>query len=197
MTKMLAATTHLGSENSETTMEQYIFKKRVDGVNIINLKMTWEKMLLAARAIAGKSIITLFDFFWDVLSSQFFSAFAAIENPADVFVVSSRPYGQRAVLKFARYIGSTPIAGRFTPGKTYTFYLKFTRNVCISLVKLCSSSNPILDLCKIVRLILFLFPPSELRCIHQSDPGRFPRAPPDPDRWPQGRPSARHWGKLR
>ena len=63
MTKMLAATTHLGSENSETTMEQYIFKKRVDGVNIINLKMTWEKMLLAARAIAGKSIITLFDFF--------------------------------------------------------------------------------------------------------------------------------------
>merc|ERR1711974_290971 len=32
------------------------------------------------------------------------------------FVVSSRPYGQRAVLKFARYIGSTAIAGRFTPG---------------------------------------------------------------------------------
>ena len=54
MTKMLAATTHIGSENSETTMEQYIFKKRVDGVNIINLKMTWEKMLLAARAIAGR-----------------------------------------------------------------------------------------------------------------------------------------------
>lgn len=43
-------------------------------------------------------------------------AIAAIENPADVFVVSSRPYGQRAVLKFARYIGATPIAGRFTPG---------------------------------------------------------------------------------
>ena len=33
-----------------------------------------------------------------------------------MFVVSCRPYGQRAVLKFARYIGSTPIAGRFTPG---------------------------------------------------------------------------------
>merc|ERR1719376_1445659 len=43
---------------------------------------TWEKMLLAARAIA------------------------AIENPQDVFVVSSRPTAQRAVLKFARYIGS-------------------------------------------------------------------------------------------
>merc|ERR1712115_340095 len=89
---MLAATTHIGSDNSETTMEQYIFKKKTDGINIINLKKTWEKLMLAARAIA------------------------AIENPADVFVVASRPYAQRAVLKFARYIGASPIAGRFTPG---------------------------------------------------------------------------------
>merc|ERR1711936_673733 len=57
-----------------------------------NLKKTWEKLLLAARAIA------------------------AIENPQDVFVVASRPYAQRAVLKFARYIGCSSIAGRFTPG---------------------------------------------------------------------------------
>jgi len=92
ITKMLAATTHIGSDNSETTMEQYIFKKKTDGIHIINLKKTWEKMVLAARAIA------------------------AVENPADVFVVASRPYAQRAVLKFARYIGCSPIAGRFTPG---------------------------------------------------------------------------------
>jgi len=92
ITKMLSATTHIGSENSETTMEQYIFKRRTDGVNIINLKKTWEKMMLAARAIA------------------------AIENPEDVYVVSSRAFGQRACLKFARYIGATAIAGRFTPG---------------------------------------------------------------------------------
>jgi len=92
VTKMLAATTHIGPDNSETTMEQYIFKKKMDGVNIIHLKKTWEKMVLAARAIA------------------------AVENPADVFVVASRPYAQRAVLKFARYIGCSPIAGRFTPG---------------------------------------------------------------------------------
>jgi len=92
VTKMLAATTHIGSDNSETTMEQYIFKKRTDGVNIINLKKTWEKLILAARAIA------------------------AVENPQDVYVVASRPYAQRAVLKFARYIGCSSIAGRFTPG---------------------------------------------------------------------------------
>merc|ERR1712033_98911 len=73
-------------------MEQYIFKRRTDGVHVINLRKTWEKLVLAARAIA------------------------AIENPAEVFVVASRPYAQRDVLKFARYIGATSIAGRFTPG---------------------------------------------------------------------------------
>merc|ERR1712179_607840 len=56
------------------------------------LEKTWEKLMLAARAIA------------------------TIENPEDVFVVSSRPYGQRAVLKFARYIGTSSMAGRYTPG---------------------------------------------------------------------------------
>ncbi len=40
----------------------------------------------------------------------------AIENPNDVFVISSRPQGQRAALKFASYTKATPIAGRFTPG---------------------------------------------------------------------------------
>lgn len=62
------------------------------GPYIINLRRTWEKLLLAARAIA------------------------AIEHPAEVFVISSRPHGQRAVLKFAAHTGATAIAGRFTPG---------------------------------------------------------------------------------
>jgi len=90
--RFLAASTHLGSNNVNFQMEQYVFKRRQDGVYIIHLRRTYEKILLAARAIA------------------------AIENPADVYVISSRPMGQRAVLKFARYTGATPIAGRFTPG---------------------------------------------------------------------------------
>lgn len=73
-------------------MEQYVYKRRTDGVHVINLRRTWEKLLLAARAIA------------------------AIEHPAEVFAISSRSFGQRAVLKFSSYTGSTPIAGRFTPG---------------------------------------------------------------------------------
>ncbi|BFZ17961.1 hypothetical protein BsWGS_21000 [Bradybaena similaris] len=95
MLKLLAAGVHLGSTNVDHQMHQYIFKRKSDGIFIVNLKKTWEKMLLAARAIA------------------------AIENPADVCVISARPYGQRAVLKFASSTGSTPIAGRFTPG-TFT-----------------------------------------------------------------------------
>jgi len=92
VSKMLAATTHIGSTNTDFQMEQYVFKRRSDGVHIINIRRTYEKLLLAARAIV------------------------AIENPADVFVISSRPEGQRAALKFAYYTKSTPIAGRFTPG---------------------------------------------------------------------------------
>jgi hypothetical protein len=36
-----------------------------------------------------------------------------------VIAISARPYGQRAVLKFAQYTGAASIAGRFTPG-TFT-----------------------------------------------------------------------------
>lgn len=93
--KLLASGTHIGASNLDFQMEQYVFKRKADGVCIINLRRTWEKIQLAARAIA------------------------AIENPADVCVISARPYGQRAVLKFASYTGATPIAGRFTPG-TFT-----------------------------------------------------------------------------
>lgn len=92
MTRFLAAATHLGANNVNFQMENYVYKRRQDGVHILHLRKTYEKILLAARAIA------------------------AIENPADVYVISSRPMGQRAVLKFARYTGATPIAGRFTPG---------------------------------------------------------------------------------
>lgn len=92
VTKMLTACTHIGSDNVDYQMEQYVYKRRPDGNHIINLRRTWEKLLLAARAIV------------------------AIEHPSEVFVISSRNYGQRAVLKFAAHTGATPIAGRFTPG---------------------------------------------------------------------------------
>lgn len=97
--KFLAAGTHLGGTNLDFQMEQYVYKRKsdgtcrcilishfsfsvhvleyivnlfafIEGVYIINLRKTWEKLLLAARAIV------------------------AIENPADVCVISSRNTGQ-------------------------------------------------------------------------------------------------------
>lgn len=61
-------------------------------------KLYREKIVLAARIIA------------------------AVDNPADVCVISARPYGQRAVLKFASHTGAQAIAGRFTPG-SFTNYI--------------------------------------------------------------------------
>lgn len=92
---LLAASCHLGTKNCDYQMERYVWKRRNDGIFIINVGKTWEKLVLAARIIV------------------------AIENPADIVVMSARPYGQRAVLKFGQYTGAFPIAGRHTPG-TFT-----------------------------------------------------------------------------
>ncbi|CAJ2661247.1 unnamed protein product [Trifolium pratense] len=96
---MLAADVHLGTKNCDFQMERYIFKRRQDGIYIINLGKTWEKLQLAARVIV------------------------AIEHAEDIIVQSARPYGQRAVLKFAQYTGAHAIAGRHTPG-TFTNQLQ-------------------------------------------------------------------------
>eukprot|EP00123_Amoebidium_parasiticum_P018550 comp24235_c3_seq1/m.44792 comp24235_c3_seq1/g.44792 ORF comp24235_c3_seq1/g.44792 comp24235_c3_seq1/m.44792 type:complete len:295 (-) comp24235_c3_seq1:130-1014(-) len=95
VSKMLMAKVHIGTKNVDFQMEQYVFKRRQDGIFIFNLHKTWEKLMLAARVIA------------------------AIENPADVCVISGRQYGQRAILKYSAHTGATSIAGRFTPG-TFT-----------------------------------------------------------------------------
>jgi len=92
---MLAANCHIGTKNCDAHMAQYVWKRRQDGVHLINLGKTWEKLVLAARIIV------------------------AIENPDDVVAVSGRPYGQRAVLKFGQHTGCNSLAGRYTPG-TFT-----------------------------------------------------------------------------
>jgi len=95
---LLAAQAHIGAKNLDTQMASYVWKRRSDGVNIINIGKTYEKIVFAARIIA------------------------AIETPNDVCVVSARPYGHRAVLKFAASTGAQAIAGRFTPG-SFTNYI--------------------------------------------------------------------------
>ena len=92
---MLAAGAHLGTKNCNHAMERYVWRRRPDGIFVLNLGQTWEKLMLAARVIV------------------------AIENPKDIVVCSARPYGQRAVMKFGHYVGPKALAGRHTPG-TFT-----------------------------------------------------------------------------
>jgi len=100
--RMLACSVHIGTVNSSPTMERYIWKKNEEGVNIIDLRKTWEKLVLAARVIV------------------------AMNNPLDVCAVAlttgqtkQQPLAQRAVLKFSQMTGARHIAGRYTPG-TFT-----------------------------------------------------------------------------
>jgi len=90
--KMLACQVHIGTKNLDVAMSRYIWKRRTDGIYLIDLQKTWEKLQLAARIIV------------------------AIENPQDVCAISSRTFGQRAVLKFAKYTGAQALTGRYTPG---------------------------------------------------------------------------------
>jgi len=97
--KMIACGTHLGTKCCDHQMSPYVWKRRADGINIMNLGKTYENLKIVARIIV------------------------AIENPADICVVAARTYAQRPVLKFSQHTGAQPIAGRFTPG-TFTNQLQ-------------------------------------------------------------------------
>jgi len=101
---MLACGVHIGDHNLNPAMIRYAFKRNDKGFHIIDVRKTWEKIVLAARVIV------------------------AIENPKDLCVAAVSPaqttsYAQRAVLKFAHYVGARAIAGRITPG-TFTNQLQ-------------------------------------------------------------------------
>jgi len=90
---MLVCKTHLGTRNCDFQMKRYVFRRTVaDGIHIIHLGKTWEKLMVAARILV------------------------AVENPSDILVASQRPYGSRAVLKFCQYTGAQAMAGRWMPG---------------------------------------------------------------------------------
>ena len=62
---MLTCQVHIGTHNLEHKMKDYVWRRRSDGVHIINVAKTWEKLHLAARIIV------------------------AIENPKDVVAISA------------------------------------------------------------------------------------------------------------
>jgi len=91
--RLLAAQAHIGTPNLNSDMKRYVDHKTTEGVQIINVEETWNKIKLAARVIV------------------------AVENPADTIVVCARPYGQRAVIKYSQYTGAVSTSSsRWTPG---------------------------------------------------------------------------------
>jgi small subunit ribosomal protein SAe len=141
--KMLVCSTHIGTKNCDVLMNPYVYARREDGVHIIDLGKTWEKIQLAARVIV------------------------AVDNPEDVVAVSARPYGQRAVLKFSKYTGARAIAGRWTPGQlTNQICEKFVEPRLLILTDPRTDSQALLE-CSYVNIptIAFCDTDSSLRCV--------------------------------
>jgi len=91
--KLLASHAHIGTLNLNSDMRRYVDHKNNEGVHIINIEQIWQKIKLAARVIV------------------------AVEKPEDIIVVCARPYGQRAVIKYATYTKATATSSsRWTPG---------------------------------------------------------------------------------
>lgn len=91
--RLLATQAHIGTPNLNSDMRRYVDHKTNDGIHIINVEEIYQKIKLAARVIV------------------------TVENPADIIVVCARPYGQRAVIKFAQYTGAiSTSSSRWTPG---------------------------------------------------------------------------------
>lgn len=145
---MLAAKVHLGTKNADSNAHRYIWRRRPDGVHIINLGKTWEKILLAARIIA------------------------AVENPEDVVVVSSRQFGQRSVFKFAQHTGAQYVGGRYTPG-TFTNQIqkKFLEPRLLIVTDPLTDHQPILEASYVnIPIIAFADTDAPLRHIDVSIP---------------------------
>lgn len=91
--RLVQSECHIASTNYNVQMKHFINHINKQGVPIFNVDETYEKIRLAARILAG------------------------IRDLSEVFAVSSRNYGQRAVVKFAKYTGcSVTSSSRWTPG---------------------------------------------------------------------------------
>ena len=89
---MFSAGVHTGTKNFDNLMKDFIWRRHIDGIHILNVGKTWEKLMLSARIIVS------------------------IDISDEVIAISARHYGMRAVLKFAHYTGVQSITGRFTQG---------------------------------------------------------------------------------
>ena len=91
---------HIGTKQKSKDMQPYVYKVRDDGLRILNVNLTSEKITEAAT-------------------------FLREYEPKDVLVVSARQYGWKPAKKFADACGFVCIAGRFTPGRLTNPEMRF------------------------------------------------------------------------
>ncbi|MCI0504111.1 30S ribosomal protein S2 [Candidatus Micrarchaeota archaeon] len=87
----LEAGVHIGTKIRTSDMREFIFKRRDDGLYILDLRKSAEKLMQAAKVIAK-------------------------HKPEEVTVVASRVYSSNPATRFAELTGVNLIKGRFVPG---------------------------------------------------------------------------------
>jgi small subunit ribosomal protein S2 len=87
----LTSGVHIGTQQKSADMKEFIFKVRTDGLYVLDVKKTDERIRVAAN-------------------------FLAKYEPSKVLVVSARQYGQKPAKVFAKTVGAGVVAGRFVPG---------------------------------------------------------------------------------
>lgn len=87
----LTSGVHIGTQQKSADMKEFIFKVRTDGLYVLDVKKTDERIRIAAK-------------------------FLSRIEPSRILIVSARQYGQKPAKVFAKTIGASVIAGRFVPG---------------------------------------------------------------------------------
>jgi small subunit ribosomal protein S2 len=87
----LAAGVHIGTQQKTQDMERFIHRVRTDGLYVLDVSMTDERIRTAADFLANY-------------------------DPELVLVASSRQYGRFPAEKFAEAVGARARTGRFIPG---------------------------------------------------------------------------------
>lgn len=88
---LLSAGIHIGTRMKTRDMEPFIYRVRPDGLFVLDVKKTDDRIRVAAK-------------------------FLARYEHAKVAAAASRLYAQEPVKKFCQVTGSTPLVGRFVPG---------------------------------------------------------------------------------
>lgn len=88
---LLSAGTHIGTRMKTKDMEEFIYRVRPDGLFVLDVKKTDERIRITAK-------------------------FLARFDQSKIAAAAARLYAQEPVRKFCEVTGAIPIVGRFVPG---------------------------------------------------------------------------------